>query len=546
MDGYTNDRKLSKGRPILLWVSVITLIIVIELYVEYRYQPDRADTTNFLKFNFAKGETVQRAIAFQKLKHLALRPANILQVGDSSGMHGIIPAIMESEIPGASYLNMNVATTLGYIGYYSAAKYALENQTQPGTIKHIVLYTTMIGGAPRSVLWDPDNLIGYDIQREFTSSFHRFFHIPSLGIRRELSHKYLYWGGKFKSLDAPLADNKGYLDATHLFDFSNGWVREHDVPGDIPRDIWYTISQIQDQGFADSSDRDLRKMIGNNIPPATVETFFDWQRMKTVSYFEHIITLFVELARKHNAKFHYVYNPFPISSKSLAHSKAVTEQEKLINFIHFEKMTKELARISKLFPDANIKRNFDFIEDNNFSAFSHIGTLFAEQNSINIASYLKENGIGEGLGKKTPTRNYPSNVKIIMNNTFGGYGWDYEGSKGSEKYWIGPRDAAALWSAVEPTGTYTLKAYVKDGKDQVFKNLSLLVNDTISPKLSSDEENGIIEWQIPSQALKKWNGWLKVIFSVRENNDPKNFWKHDYPLSTGKSIQFISVEINQQ
>ena len=167
------------------------------------------------------------------MRNLATEPTEIVQVGDSSGMHGVVPAVMQSKLGGARYLNMNVATTLGYVGYYTIAKYALENQKQPGTIKYLVLYTNAIGAIPRWMLWDDKKLIGFDLQREYGSAFHRLFQLPSLGVRQPVSRGLFYWNGTLMQPDAPITDNEGFDYFNHIHRLSRGWVRETDVPGDV-------------------------------------------------------------------------------------------------------------------------------------------------------------------------------------------------------------------------------------------------------------------------------------------------------------------------
>jgi hypothetical protein len=62
---------------------------------------------------------------------------DIVQIGDSSGFHGIRPALVTGEIGNLRYLNLSTVANTGFDGYYNYAEFAFHTQSN---LQGVVLY----------------------------------------------------------------------------------------------------------------------------------------------------------------------------------------------------------------------------------------------------------------------------------------------------------------------------------------------------------------------------------------------------------------------
>ena len=157
--------------PFRPWLLALAGLVAIELGYYAVARPPRIAWNSFLDLPFAQTDTFQRLVAHGKIVAFDKADPDIIQVGDSSGLHGVQPPIVMSHIPGYNYLNLSVATNLGYSGYYNMAKLQLKRSP---SARYLVLYASPLGGIPRKSLWDEDqNLMAPLIHNEFLSSLHR-------------------------------------------------------------------------------------------------------------------------------------------------------------------------------------------------------------------------------------------------------------------------------------------------------------------------------------------------------------------------------------
>src|SRR5438046_1406563 len=77
------------------WIAATVFLVAIEATVYARFKPNEFDRTNLLQFAFAKEETSQRVFVHLKMKEFADSSPTIVQSGDSSGFHGIVPRVVE-------------------------------------------------------------------------------------------------------------------------------------------------------------------------------------------------------------------------------------------------------------------------------------------------------------------------------------------------------------------------------------------------------------------------------------------------------------------
>ncbi len=510
------------------WLWALLTLAAIELTYYGVMRPPRATWNNFLNFDFAQTESFQRLVAHDKIVAFEKADPDVIQVGDSSGLHGVQSPIVMSHIPGWNYLNMSVATNLGYSGYYNMARLQLERSPHA---RYLVLYTSPLGGVPRRILWDDDQkLMAPHIYNEFISPLHQLFQLPTLAARKDVTNYVYYLGHRFKQRDAPLSNNRGYLAFSAVFRESNGWTRETDVEGDIRANIFKGILPNIEVG--DNVNPDLVRTALRMLPKVTDEHFYDWWTFSDVSYFDHVYDAFAELAKAYGVKLVLVFNPLPDSTKR-------AEFEELMDW---KAIRSGLDRVRRRHPDVVVS-NIDFWPDEHFSVFSHIGTPSSLESSHRVGRIMKDIIGGDRpveRAKVEPVFKPPMTVEIDFEKTYCGYGWtDQTGATDQfPLQHVGPRNKGWIFTAVRPNHAYTVRGVFNDRDPELVRRMKMTVNDEPVTKTSAGRSNeaSYAEYLVPEDVVNKYDGWLNIRFDLGDA-DRKT-------TAIGRSTQFKRITVS--
>ena len=486
------------------WILALVCLLAIESAYWLAFRPPRATWNSFLDMPFAQEESFQRSVAFDKLVSASDFDADIIQVGDSSGFHGVQSPVVMSYLPGYSYLNMSVATNLGFSGYLNMARVQLERNP---AARYLVLYTSPIGGVPRKILWDEDQkLMAPLIHNEFLSPLHRLVQLPTLSARREITDRVYYLNYRLRQKDAPLTNNRGYLAFTNSFRQSNGWSRETDVEGDVPSNIYKAILP-PNTDLKSPLDRNLLRVSLARLPKVTDEPYYDWRTLGMRSYFDVVYDAFADLAKAHGVKLIIVFNPLPESVR-------LPEFEALMDWRAIEA---GMARFRLRHPEV-VVTDFEFWPDERFSVFSHVSTTASLDSSRRVGEMLARIVEPRAAGKEYSQHwlaKPEQTVSVDFGGPFAGYGWtDAEGTTNHfPMQYIGPRGKAWLFAHVKPGVDYRLRASYKGALPDV-AGIKLIANGVQAKHQANGEKEGTywIEWLLPAAEVDRYSGWLNLEF----------------------------------
>lgn len=488
------------------WLLALVGLAAIELAYYATARPPREAWNSFLDFQFTQEETFQRLVAYKKILSTGDADPDIIQVGDSSGLHGVQPPVVMSEIPGYNYLNLSVATNLGFSGYYNMAR--LQLQRSPNA-RYLVLYTSPLGGVPRKILWDEDQkLMARLIQNEFISPLHRLVQLPTLAARRDVVDYVYYMGYRFKQRNAPLSSNRGYLAFLSVFRENNGWTRETDVEGDVPTNIYKGILPGFDLNKA--VDPNVMRSALRRLPKVTDEQFFNWRTLSRTSYFDHIYDAFAELAQAHGVKLVIIFNPLPESVRR-------PEFEELMDWAAIEAGLNRLRQRRQ----EVIVTNFEYWPDNKFSVFSHIETPSSNESSHRVGRILKE-VIGDkrpaSRSEPKPAPFGPRLVDIDFTKPYAGYGWTEQAGTTNRfpLQYVGPRNKAWIYASFGAGSPYTVRAVFRGDVPELAQRLLLKANDMPMRRLADGRDGDDLwaEWLVPEEVVGKYRGWMTLEFDL--------------------------------
>lgn len=504
--------------PFKPWLWALLTLAAIELTYYGVMRPPRITWNSFLDLSFAEAESFQRLVTHDKIIAFENADPDIIQVGDSSGLHGVQPPIVMSYIPGWNYLNMSVATNLGYSGYYNMARLQLERSPNA---RYLILYVSPMGGVPRRILWDDDQkLMAPQIYNEFMSPLHHLVQLPTLSARKDAINYGYYLGYRFKQRNEPISMNRGYLAFDAIFRESNGWTRETDVEGDVKANIFKIFFPGIKAG--EHMDSEAIRNALRKFPKVTDEKFYNWSTLSYESYFDHIYDRFAELAKKHDVKLVLVFNPVPQSAGHYEFSE----------FIDWQAIRAGLSRLRSMHPEV-ILTDIDFWPDDKFSVFSHIGTQFSHESSDRVGLIMKKIIGDEKPVKRERPPQVPSSairVTIDFSRPYCGYGWINQAgtTNAFPMQQIGERNKGWIYMAVRPGADYTVRAVFQADDPTFTEGMQLKVNEEKMRKISSGNhsEDLYVEWQLPASVVNTYSGWLTLEFDLGKIAETDASGKH--------------------
>lgn len=201
-------------------VAVIFIELMIHVtFSEYydKYPP------NFFEYAPLKYTNRAKLIVAEKLIQVNDKKPDIIQVGGSSGLHGINPVFFQGRIDGYSYYNLSCCRNTGYTGYRYLAQIAIEKNPE---VKAVLLYLSPFS-MPTKYGPFTDTKLSESIYNEYISIKKFSNNIPSNRVRRYVTNMLFYRNN----------DTRIHLDKTMTLDGlddydnlvsalteSNGWL----------------------------------------------------------------------------------------------------------------------------------------------------------------------------------------------------------------------------------------------------------------------------------------------------------------------------------
>jgi len=223
-------------------------------------------------------------LVFGKLADFERSSPDIIQVGDSSGFHGVRPEIVMRYLGGLKYVNLSCCAGTGFGGYYAIADFMLRRNP---SIKTLVLYFGW-SNLPQAALIDGEHQpgkVGEAIQNSLTTPF-TYLLPPTIALRQRLVEA-------IRTRRQSRQDSAFLDDMRHSMHRHYGWWAEHDrrLTGEKRVDYWRRT--CGEDGIARRNDGAI---------------FYGKDRQ---SYMRTELERFARLAADHGAKLVVFFHPFP-------------------------------------------------------------------------------------------------------------------------------------------------------------------------------------------------------------------------------------------
>ncbi len=299
------NSSISSFRPL---IAAVVTILLLEAVVYSLVRPNFAERSNYLGYNYLMPEKFFKILIFEKLRVFGNSSPDVVQVGDSTGLHNIIPEVVERYLGGLKYIDMSCCAPTGFDGYYTIAKAVLDRDPHA---KALVLYMSLndlpgIGHDFGDQVGGATNL--YDT---FGAPW-SFAWPPTMALRSKATAAVFSLGGLLRPNISELDQNGNGLVARQWLDAHAGWWPELDArftPGN-PKSILSNLCGTSDMYGLDLSP---------GVPNSRFYThgIFGGSRFVPTAVFER----FAELAAAHGAKLVLAFQPHPCAQLYAPSSK---------------------------------------------------------------------------------------------------------------------------------------------------------------------------------------------------------------------------------
>jgi hypothetical protein len=278
-------------------IAAILTIAVIESTIFAVHPSSFVERSNYLDWNYGTYENFYKAMIYHKLDVFAHSAPDIIQVGDSSGLHGVNPEVVTKYLGGLKYVNLSSVANAGLGGHYAIADFMFRRNP---SIKALVLYVTLNQFSNVDIIRGDLGLIGAERIRSSFTDVWAYLNPPSMALRRDMTDAvYSEWGTLRPREKHIFEVGTGNVFADMLDSTREhyGWWPEHDprFAGKKLHDYWHRFCGDDGTRFVDDAE-------GNYIHAPL---------LGRQSYVRVYLQRFADLAARHGAKFIVIFQAYP-------------------------------------------------------------------------------------------------------------------------------------------------------------------------------------------------------------------------------------------
>ena len=257
---------ISSFRPLLV---AIAIVIAIEGTIAVIVKPDIVERSNYLNWTYGQPDPFHRFTTYAKMREMLSSDLDIVQVGDSSGFHGIRPDLVTGEIGDIRYFNLSTVANTGFDGYYDFLQFALDHNPK---VRAIVLYLSL-RFLPKPGMIGGDAQLGAAKIHEAYVGPWSIIAFPSIALRPVATDDLYTLFGLIAPRRTGLNDGGDARNMMQSVKQEHGWWAEHDsrMIGDRKEQFFRNLCGASDT--ADVSIESLSTPEGEFMPPVIFDKF---------------------------------------------------------------------------------------------------------------------------------------------------------------------------------------------------------------------------------------------------------------------------------
>lgn len=230
------------------------LIASTELGLALYGQGSQVYKDNFLELAFYKAVSPQKFVIMKKIQDLAQQDAEYVSIGDSTGLFGLQPSIIDQYLNGKKYINFSTAADAGYEGYRYLGEYYLKRHKKGKTL--LVTLSPFIL---------PADYAGRPMARSIRDNYinhWRHILLPSFAWRLKLTNLLFYNHTK----DEPYAYHEGHTTSYPPLSVWDGQIRQNRGWLDFPVRLLMRREDCSFRKKNDTYDKSFNKELNKFIP----------------------------------------------------------------------------------------------------------------------------------------------------------------------------------------------------------------------------------------------------------------------------------------
>jgi hypothetical protein len=377
-------------------LAALFVIAVIEAGYEATAPATPVERSGYLNLNFNAKELVHKVLIQEKLINAVQDRPDVIQVGDSSGLHGIIPRIVDQYLGGLRYENLSCCANTGFEGYYAITEFMLRHVQ---SLKAVVLYVSLNNAARDPANSDAKIVGGPERLSNAFGALSPLMTPPTLAARAAIVRSIYTLGGTFDQPGLqPLATT--WPEFPQFLRDTRGWRPEGDV---------HRTAEKHAEAFGALCGPTGERRLDGPLSGDSVRDIAGVAR----SYLATKIRRLAALTARHGAKLILVFQPYPCAAIGGSLLAAVKS---------------DIAAARQDYPNVVLPAPalFEPWPAQRFSSADHVRTGYEDAVSRRagrlIASAL-------GLGPVEPNPPLPAKAPILVwsSSDFGAPPWRAEG-----------------------------------------------------------------------------------------------------------------------
>jgi hypothetical protein len=281
---------ISSFRALLAALAIIGIVEVGHSAIDPSSAVERS---SYLNWNFNTDELFHKAIIYEKLRNAVRNRPDVIQIGDSSGFHAIVPRIVDEYLDGLKYENLSCCANTRFDGYYTIADFMLRNTP---SIKAVVLYIAW-NNTPKDPATIQTAVVGGDDRiRNAFGPLAPFISPSTLSARADVVGP-VYTLGHTLNQPGLQPFDVIWPDLTQFLRANRGWWPEHDA---------HQTAEKQKQTFASFCGQ--KGVIARDSSAVDYTSdVFGIQR----SWMQVELRRLADLTARHHAKLILLFQPYP-------------------------------------------------------------------------------------------------------------------------------------------------------------------------------------------------------------------------------------------
>ena len=275
-------------------LAALAVIAGIEAASAMVFPSTPVERSGYLNWNFNTVETFHKVIISEKLANAVRDQPDVIQIGDSSGFHGIVPRIVDQYLGGLRYENLSCCANTGFDGYHSLIDFMLRHAP---SIKAVVLYISL-NNTPRDPAGVLSDVVGGEDR--LRSSFGPLSTVTmpaSLSLRHKILKEVYNLGDTFNQ-SGLLSFEDLWAELIQSTRATRGWRPEQDV---------HRVPERQAQKLAELCGPSGVRLVGGHRPEDFMRDILGSRQ----SYTQIELRRLAALTARRQVKLILIFQPYP-------------------------------------------------------------------------------------------------------------------------------------------------------------------------------------------------------------------------------------------